>query len=561
MSICHCDKSGELIWTTNNCHLFKYRNRIDTKPVQLNVTNIGIHLIRSSSSEHCSSNSTTPSSKFNQCYHFDQIARCTLMTSNNNNNNNDDDDDDDDDGNNIGSQGQLQQREQQQQQKQKRSLLLISCCRPFSSESKLNSSNYNVQLEDNQVVLEFFVFHRKQSTIGGGGGGGGKIQRKQVLLLIAKSSNYEENLAEACTILDKLDPLINKGHAIKYSQSKPLLIMMNPASGERKSVKLFNDHVHQLLDDCNVKYHVLTTKYANHAMDFIRHHNDLVGSYSAIVTISGDGLLFEVLNGFVYSLERSTTMPKKISLPISIIPGGSGNGLACSLNNIYTNGGRTMFNKLIESTLHTIKGQPTPMDLVRITTTTNQIYYSFLSFGWGLMADIDIESERLRFLGEPRFTIWSVYRSLALKRYRGRLSYLHKDSVCQEICPINQPVTDQWTTINDEFIIVYSAYQQYLSSTVKFSPDSQLDDEIIYLLYINGSVSSCQVIEFLLALEDGSHTKLPFVHFIPCKAFRLTPEGHDDIMTIDGEQIPCSTIQAEIMPKAVSILLRNNNGC
>jgi sphingosine kinase len=28
--------------------------------------------------------------------------------------------------------------------------------------------------------------------------------------------------------------------------------------------------------------------------------------------------------------------------------------------------------------------------------------YSFLSIGWGIMADVDIESERLRFLGEPR---------------------------------------------------------------------------------------------------------------------------------------------------------------
>ncbi|XP_027204200.2 sphingosine kinase 1-like [Dermatophagoides pteronyssinus] len=547
MSICHCDKSGELIWTTNNCYLFKYRNKIDSKPVQLNVTNTGIHFVRSPS-ENCSdspsnSSPSSSSSKFNQCYHFDHIARCTLISNSNKNDKNDDDDDDHN--NNIGSQGQLQQREQKKQ----RSLFLISCCRS-SSKSK-SKSNYNLQLGDNQVVLEFLVIQRKSVN-------SDKIQRKQVLLLIAKSNHYEENLAEACLIIDKLDPFINKGHAIKFSQTKPLLILLNPASGKGKSVRLFNDNVRQLLDDCNVKYHVLTTKYANHALDFIQHHNDLVGTYCAIVTLSGDGLLFEVLNGFVHSLELSTIMPKKVPVPISIIPGGSGNGLARSLNNIFSNGGRTMFNQLIESTLHTIKGQPTPMDLVRITTT-NKVYYSFLSFGWGLMADIDIESERLRFLGEPRFTIWSIYRSLALKRYRGRLSYLRKDSVCQEIRPINQPVPDEWITINDEFIIVYGAYQQYLNSTVKFAPDSQLDDETIYLSYISGSVSTCQAIEFLLALEDGSHTKLPFVHFIPCKAFRLTPEGHNDIMTIDGEKIPCSTIQGEIMPKLVSILFRNNN--
>lgn len=49
------------------------------------------------------------------------------------------------------------------------------------------------------------------------------------------------------------------------------------------------------------------------------------------------------------------------------------------------------------------------MDLVRVETLT-QVVYSFLSIGWGFIADIDIESERLRMLGSPRFTIWSIAR-------------------------------------------------------------------------------------------------------------------------------------------------------
>lgn len=35
---------------------------------------------------------------------------------------------------------------------------------------------------------------------------------------------------------------------------------------------------------------------------------------------------------------------------------------------------------------------------------------SFLSVGWGLMADIDIESERLRMIGEARFTVGALAR-------------------------------------------------------------------------------------------------------------------------------------------------------
>lgn len=52
-----------------------------------------------------------------------------------------------------------------------------------------------------------------------------------------------------------------------------------------------------------------------------------------------------------------------------------------------------------------------PMDLVRVTTPKETIY-SFLSVGWGLIADIDIESERLRSIGGARFTIWAVIRTM-----------------------------------------------------------------------------------------------------------------------------------------------------
>lgn len=49
------------------------------------------------------------------------------------------------------------------------------------------------------------------------------------------------------------------------------------------------------------------------------------------------------------------------------------------------------------------------MDLVKITTRKETIY-SFLSIGWGLFADIDIESEKMRKWGEARFVMRAVIR-------------------------------------------------------------------------------------------------------------------------------------------------------
>lgn len=57
------------------------------------------------------------------------------------------------------------------------------------------------------------------------------------------------------------------------------------------------------------------------------------------------------------------------------------------------------------------------MDIVRVETT-KEILYSFLSIGWGFLADIDIESEKLRAIGSQRFSIWSVARLLGLRTYK-----------------------------------------------------------------------------------------------------------------------------------------------
>lgn len=94
---------------------------------------------------------------------------------------------------------------------------------------------------------------------------------------------------------------------------------------------------------------------------------------------------------------------------------------------------------MLISALSVVKNKYTPIDLVRIETTS-QILYSFLSVGWGLIADIDIESERLRAIGGQRFTIWSIARLIGLRIYKGTVSYLP--------CDNNNKVSTQ-TVINE----------------------------------------------------------------------------------------------------------------
>ena len=73
-----------------------------------------------------------------------------------------------------------------------------------------------------------------------------------------------------------------------------------------------------------------------------------------------------------------------------------------------------------------IRGHILDLDLCTIETPSQKIY-SFLSLAWGIISDVDIESEKYRYLGNARFTLGAVIRILGLRTYRGRLSYLPHD--------------------------------------------------------------------------------------------------------------------------------------
>ena len=78
-------------------------------------------------------------------------------------------------------------------------------------------------------------------------------------------------------------------------------------------------------------------------------------------------------------------------------------------------------------TSNLINGAPRPMDMSYIQTKEGKSYLSFLSFSWGLAAEVDIESEQIRFLGGARFTIWSLYSLLKMDSSQAKISYKQID--------------------------------------------------------------------------------------------------------------------------------------
>ncbi|KAK6009517.1 diacylglycerol kinase catalytic domain protein, partial [Ostertagia ostertagi] len=90
---------------------------------------------------------------------------------------------------------------------------------------------------------------------------------------------------------------------------------------------MLHGRVEPQLKKNHIDYDVIITSGPNHAKSVVRSRDDL-GKYNGVIILSGDGLVFEVLNGFSERPDSVTMIP---SFPIGIVPSGSGNGLLSSL--------------------------------------------------------------------------------------------------------------------------------------------------------------------------------------------------------------------------------------
>ncbi|NWQ84460.1 SPHK1 kinase, partial [Columbina picui] len=196
------------------------------------------------------------------------------------------------------------------------------------------------------------------------------------------------------------------------------LVLVNPQSGAGRALEDFQAVVQPMLAEADIAATVFITERAHHAQEKVRDED--LSQWDTLVIMSGDGLLHEVVNGLMERPDWADAMKK----PLCILPGGSGNALAASIN-YYAGNDHVAKKKLLTNcTFILCKGLHTQMDLVSLSTASGKRLFSFLGFGWGFISDVDIDSEKYRRLGNARFTLGTLQCLAKLRVYQGRLSYL-----------------------------------------------------------------------------------------------------------------------------------------
>ena len=188
----------------------------------------------------------------------------------------------------------------------------------------------------------------------------------------------------------------------------------------RSKIACFVLFTHLFKQEAGVVWEVLGTEGPGHAQEILTTLD--LASWGGVVVVSGDGLVHEVYNGLLARPDWS----EALGFPVGVIPSGSGNALVRSL--IHWQGEPTEPDAgLMSQCVSVARANLAPIDLFVVRRTGAELRVAFLSLGWGLITDVDLDSEVLRWMGEVRFTIYGLLRMARKRHYRGTLSYVLAD--------------------------------------------------------------------------------------------------------------------------------------
>ena len=188
---------------------------------------------------------------------------------------------------------------------------------------------------------------------------------------------------------------------------------------------------------------------------------------------------------------------------------------------------------IFHSAFLAIKGSVIPMDATHITRQSGPPIYSFMNVALGIIADIDIESESCRGCGSCRFDMYGAWRSVKLRRYRGKVSIWQGE---------------EERVLDDDIISVLSMSIPYLAADMRTAIRADLNDGTNHIYLVLGNSGRSGTISSLCNLSDGdSYLNNSNVQYFKTGKWRLEPAENRGVYSIDGEAYPVEPLQIQVL--------------
>ncbi|KAF8319418.1 hypothetical protein DL93DRAFT_2178850 [Clavulina sp. PMI_390] len=372
------------------------------------------------------------------------------------------------------------------------------------------------------------------------------------------------------------------------SPQRKFKVLVNPMGGKGQAKKIYETRVKPILDAARSIYDTQHTTHRFHAEEIAAALPLDTNPIDAILALSGDGLPHEIINGLASRKDAKLAL----RTPVVPVPTGSANGF-----NINLQGVKHTFDVGL-AVLNAIKGKPLELDLLSVVQNGKR-RWSFYSQAFGLMADIDLGTENIRWMGDTRFVmgyIRGIFNrkpspiDLFVKVAKSDKEELVKDLIehssasgkpASQALPtetntpgadvpedtslpqdqfINEDTTSgDWIQFDKPMIYVYGGMMPYVAADLMQFPMATPAQGVVDLV-VQEMVSRGTMVSAMDGAEHGKQFWMPSQVYYKAKAFKVTPKaGSKGFISIDGEAFPWGEIYVEVHKGLMHTLTLNGD--
>lgn len=346
------------------------------------------------------------------------------------------------------------------------------------------------------------------------------------------------------------------------SNQKKVLAIYNPVSGLLKSKSIVHD-IEYMYNYLGIIFEKKESQYAGHVKDIIKElattesFDDIADpsleliegigklrEYNAILSIGGDGTLYEIVNALH---ETNVHLPKL--LPVVPVPGGTGNGVVSSLYGVNA-------DHLLPAR-SVLLNEKWILDAMRINLKQKKkSFLGLMSTTLGIIADADIESEFLRFLGDLRFVIYGFLLIFLNRGYPLKVT-MSIDENFQSVKQTVEVNNQDEITLSGKYLSLFVGKMSYLSKDFIGFDQSFPDDGYIDVVLIPRTYNIFKTVMQFAALFAGTISVDPNLHYFKTKKIKVEPDlsyRPNANVVFDGEAQKITSYSCEIIPEAYCTL-------
>ena len=349
-------------------------------------------------------------------------------------------------------------------------------------------------------------------------------------------------------------------------ENKKIKVLINPFGGKGLAQTLYSREIEPIFAAAKCEIDVERTLHRGHAAEIAERLN--LSAYDVVACCSGDGTPHEVFNGLG---RRSDAVNALSEIAVVQLPCGTGNAMSLNLNGT---------DSPSLAALAILKGSRAPLDLTSITQGGKRTL-SFLSQAVGIVAEVDLGTEHLRWMGSARFTYGFFVRIMRKTVYpcdlavnfdvtsKAEIKDLYRRHVSEQNSIMDASMDRQSPSdglpplqfgaveadLPSSFAAVpakkignfYAGNMALMAPGANFFPASLPSDGHLDLINIDGEIGRLAAIQCFLAVENGKFFDNKHVKYSKIGGYRINPlykgEGY---IAIDGERVPFEAFQAEV---------------